>query len=114
MLPINKLPEPQSLRNYKLRRGNSASYSGFKGGKFLELREQLLKEQKYVCAYCGQKLLVVFVELNGKENQKMKTEHFVPQNGNVDNDLNYQNLLGCSRRLGRALLLLALIGSNSF
>jgi uncharacterized protein (TIGR02646 family) len=95
MLPINKLPEPQGLRNYKLRRGNSASYSGFKGKKFLELREQLLKEQKYVCAYCGQKLLDVFVVLNGKENQKMKTEHFIPQNGIVGNDLNYQNLLGC-------------------
>ena len=25
----------------------------------------------------------------------MKTEHFIPQNGNVDNDLNYKNLLGC-------------------
>lgn len=101
MLPINKLTEPQGLRYYKssseqLTYEDLSRYRTYinKSGEsaFFELRSQLLKEQKYVCAYCGQKLL--FVE-NENGAPQMKTEHFIPQNDTVENDLNYQNLLGC-------------------
>jgi uncharacterized protein (TIGR02646 family) len=96
MLPINKLPEPQGLRHYKIapERLKRSPYDDFcyNETRFRELREQLLREQKYVCAYCGQTLLVVESE-NGKP--LMKTEHFIGQNETVENDLNYQNLLGC-------------------
>jgi uncharacterized protein (TIGR02646 family) len=96
MLPITKLTEPQGLRNYKIapERLKASPYADFcyNGARFFELREQLLREQKYVCAYCGQKLLIVENE-NGVA--KMKTEHFTPQNDKIENDLNYRNLLGC-------------------
>lgn len=111
MLPIEKLPEPQALLDYKKEKTDmeeSPTYEGFTvygqerdetGNRiprnetpFYKLREQLLKEQKYVCAYCGQKVLMVENE-HGKA--QMKTEHFVPQDGTVENDLKYQNLLSC-------------------
>jgi uncharacterized protein (TIGR02646 family) len=96
MLPISKLPEPQGLRNYKIAPEKliKSPYDDFcyNETRFFELRDQLLREQKYVCAYCGQKLLIVENE-NGKP--QMKTEHFTPQNETIANDLDYQNLLGC-------------------
>jgi uncharacterized protein (TIGR02646 family) len=99
MLPINKLPEPQGLRNYKLRRGAPVSYVNFgrdDKSSFLRLRELLLEEQKYICAYCGQEILsVFFIKSDGSKEDNMKTEHFVPKDGTIGNDLNYQNLLGC-------------------
>lgn len=107
MLPIEKLPEPQDLLDYK-RESSAPTYDGFtvfrqerddagnriprNEAPFYKLREQLLREQKFVCAYCGQKVLQVENE-HGKA--QMKTEHFLPQNGEAGNDLNYQNLLGC-------------------
>ena len=101
MLPITKLSEPQGLRHYKtspepLTYNDLGRYQAYINNKnetaFFELRAQLLQEQKYICAYCGQKLRVV-----EKENgiPKMKTEHFIAQNDTVENDLKYQNLLGC-------------------
>jgi uncharacterized protein (TIGR02646 family) len=108
MLPIEKLPEPQGLLDYK-REMSDPSYDGFTAFRqerddagnrriprdetpFYKLREQLLREQKFVCSYCGQKVLLVENEY-GKA--QMKTEHFLPQDGTSENDLNYQNLLGC-------------------
>lgn len=94
MLPISKQPEPAGLRKYKKDWSQVASYEDFTRFKaeFLKLRKQLLKEQKHVCAYCGQHLLIVE---NANGVAQMKTEHFSPQNGTAANDLNYQNLLAC-------------------
>lgn len=111
MLPIEKLPEHQALVDYKnetTSRNEIPTYSGFTAYKqerddagtriprnetpFYLLREQLLEEQKYLCAYCGQKILMVENEYG---NAQMKTEHFNPQNGTPENDLDYQNLLAC-------------------
>lgn len=60
---------------------------------FDELRRQLLKEQKYVCCYCGSPIPDLFNK-HGKE--QMKTEHFEPkkgENARPDLQLNYGNLL---------------------
>lgn len=94
MLPISKLPEPPRLRKYKSDHRAVASYDDFTRFKveFLELRQQLLKEQKYICAYCGQEILSVENE-NGVA--QIKTEHFNPQDKTAVNDLNYTNLLAC-------------------
>lgn len=111
MLPIQKLPAPQDLIEFieaKSRDNEIPTYDEFKSymkerneagikipattTPFYQLRLQLLQEQKYVCAYCGQQVLLVENE-NGKA--QMKTEHFKPQNGTPENDLNYQNLLAC-------------------
>lgn len=107
MLPIKKLPDPQGLREYKEfakqenftpnyeRDGNRfTSYQVYRNAEgetaFVELRKQLLKEQKYVCAYCGQRLSENVLE--------MKTEHFIPKNGkdaDPTKEVEYSNLLAC-------------------
>jgi uncharacterized protein (TIGR02646 family) len=118
MLKIDKLTAPEGLLEYlnielQEELGIQPTYTGFTNFRkekdengqrilpneetpFYQLRMQLLQEQKYLCAYCGQELLVVENENNVPQ---MKTEHFVPQNDVLENDLNYQNLLGCC--LGR-------------
>ncbi len=101
MLPISKLPEPPGLKEYKSKYPGSDDYIDFcsyqQAQAFTELRENLLKEQKFVCAYCGQRL--------GEDVLKMKTEHFEPQNHDKltietkkeYHNLNYNNLLACCR-----------------
>lgn len=98
MLPISKLPEPSGLRNYKKDNPESDDYDHFTSfsDHFKQLRENLLKEQKYVCAYCGQTL--------EEDVLLMKTEHYNPQTTKVKlepkdsyNNLNYHNLLACCR-----------------
>ena len=109
MLPISKLPEPLGLRAYKIdlrdHATRTAGYDNFKNytgysivferinrNAFYELRRQLLYEQRFVCAYCGQ-IIAQIINENGVA--QMKTEHFNPQDETVANDLNYQNLLAC-------------------
>lgn len=105
MLPISKLPEPPGLRAYKNAIHAAASYDNFRSyngytitikgeirNAFYELRIQLLREQKFVCAYCGQ---IVHSVVNENGVAQMKTEHFNPQDQTVANDLDYQNLLAC-------------------
>lgn len=117
MIRIHKLPESVGLRRYKseiplnkqsYEDGNDCfiryrkcqenqvelCYVNAEGDSaFDELRKQLLKEQQYVCAYCGSKIPFVFNE-NGKE--QMKTEHFEPKKGDnakPELQLTYSNLL---------------------
>ncbi len=118
MIRIHKLPEPPGLKKYKSEKGLNRSYEDgsdcfthykiCESGQteycytspnpnnesaFDELRRQLLKEQKYVCCYCGSEIPAVFNK-NGKE--QMKTEHFEPKKGKnarPDLQLTYSNLL---------------------
>jgi uncharacterized protein (TIGR02646 family) len=109
MIKINKLPEPPGLRRFKedakRNRGKQDDedklhikpYDKFSGldvykPAFVELRENLLKENRYVCAYCGKQVPNVLDPKSGAP--RMKTEHFHPQNDSIENDLNYANLLG--------------------
>lgn len=113
MLPIEKLLEPISLQMYKqhsFEMGEIPSYDGFtrfarekndegittprNATPFYKFREALLKEQKFVCAYCGQEILCVE---NDHGKAQMKTEHFSPQDGTTENDLDYENLLACCK-----------------
>ena len=104
MLKIDKLPAPQGLTAYRAERGGKATYKGFKGWWKKEdsnrpynlLRKQLLQEQGFVCAYCGQKLPDEPETSIGK--QSMGVEHFIPQqgrHGNANQALEFENLLGC-------------------
>ncbi len=109
MIKINKLPEPPGLKRFKETAKKNkdqpddedklhlepyekfSSLEAFKPA-FLELRENLLKENRYVCAYCGKQIPEVLDPQSG--TPRMKTEHFHPQNDTIENDLNYGNLLG--------------------
>lgn len=67
MILIKKSREPKSLTEYK--RQKHISYDGYPHKD--ELRELLLKDQGYLCAYCMRRI--------ENDSSKMKIEHWVPQ-----------------------------------
>lgn len=115
MIKITKLPEPAGLIQYKGDKQpqdrqsydkDSLSFKDYsictgelsedcystneKESAFTELRKQLLKEQKYVCCYCGKAIPYLF---NEHGSPQMKTEHFEPKSIETALQLEYKNLL---------------------
>jgi len=80
---IKKSKEPNSLTQY--RQQQAAYYDGYPQKD--ELRDSLLKEQKYICCYCMQRI----------SKDKMRIEHWSSQSEFPAQQLIYTNLLGaCS------------------
>jgi uncharacterized protein (TIGR02646 family) len=80
---IIKSKEPTSLIQY--RQQIDAHFDGYSEKN--DLRNTLLKEQKYICCYCMQRITTA----------KMKIEHFIPQSDKEEGEklqLVYRNLLG--------------------
>lgn len=77
MIYIEKTLEPESLR---LHRGTPGS--DFDGLDKKELRQALLEEQGYLCAYCMKRI---------RNTKDIKIEHYKARN--KENELNYSNLL---------------------
>lgn len=77
MIEIIKRPEPVSLRNHRNTPG-----ADFDSLEKTELRNSLLEEQGYLCAYCMKRI---------RQENKVKIEHYEARN--KENELNYQNLL---------------------
>jgi hypothetical protein len=77
------------------------TYDGFKAWRkkdnpkpFTELRKQLIAEQGFICAYCGQR--IPDEPENAVGEQSMSVEHYIPQRGTHSNAslaLDYGNLL---------------------
>jgi uncharacterized protein (TIGR02646 family) len=86
MKQIVKFKEPNSLLQY--RRQNMAVYDGpnFTPVKD-DIRKSLLREQGYLCAYCMRRINI----------RNMKVEHFLCQKDHQNEQLNYNNLLGCCK-----------------
>lgn len=81
MIYIKKGKEPDSLTKYKKQK--FAYYDGYKEKD--DVREMLLKEQGYLCAYCMRR-----IDIN-----HMKIEHWFPENELSDIErLDYRNMLG--------------------
>ncbi len=84
MREIKKGVEPRQLTAYKIQPG--AKYDG---PEFTEVknavRDQLLKEQGHLCAYCMQRIKVT----------EMKVEHWRGQTRYPDCQLDFSNMLGC-------------------
>ncbi len=78
-IPKNKKPIPKSLEDH--RKSPDANYANYK--KKDDLRDILLEEQGYICAYCMQPI--------SKSN--MKIEHWAPQSKYPEKELDYYNLL---------------------
>ncbi|TAD96752.1 MAG: TIGR02646 family protein, partial [Bacteroidetes bacterium] len=57
------------------------NYDNFRDMK--ELRDSLLRDQKYICAYCMRRI----------SEDDMKIEHFRSQSTHPDLDLDYRNML---------------------
>jgi uncharacterized protein (TIGR02646 family) len=85
---IKKSKEPNSLTQYRQQQG--AYFDGYPQKD--ELRDSLLKEQKYICCYCMQRI----------SKDKMRIEHWKSQTGFPAQQLIYSNLLGaCSGNEGQ-------------
>lgn len=82
MFYIVKENEPQSLAVYKKIPG--AYYDGYTRKE--EIRQKLLEEQGYLCAYCMRRI---------KSTSDVTIEHYIPQS-KLDEimALNYKNMLG--------------------
>lgn len=78
MILIRKGSEPNEWTEYKLT-------PGVEFRALPELKDSLLKEQGYLCAYCMARI----------DNDHMKVEHFNPQSLYPDDTFAYGNLLAC-------------------
>lgn len=78
MININKGKPIESLLKAKL---NSESYEQFRDKQ--SVKESLLKEQGYLCAYCMSRI----------DENNTKIEHFIPQSINNNLELDYLNML---------------------
>lgn len=86
MRQINKLPEPNSLTQYRATPGSS--YEDFRDKQ--TLREYLVREQRGLCCYCLGRIRAG--GLNG--TPRMKIAHWHSQHLHPNEDLDYPNLLG--------------------
>lgn len=80
MIYINKSGEPARFAQY--RNSRNSKFDDMDQNVKKELRESLLQEQKYLCAYCMSRI---------KDDGNVKIEHFRARND--DNELEYTNLL---------------------
>lgn len=80
MIDIQKGKEPNSLTWYK-----KQSYAYFDGCCKDEIRDHLLDEQGYLCAYCMRRI----------DKDHMKIEHWYPEDDLTEQEkLDYGNMLG--------------------
>lgn len=80
MIFIQKGNEPISLTKYRKR-----PYAYFDGCNKDDIRDRLLKEQGYLCAYCMRRI----------DKEHMKIEHWYPEDKlTEEGKLNYGNMLG--------------------
>ncbi|ALS37459.1 uncharacterized protein (TIGR02646 family) [Enterococcus rotai] len=90
MLYIEKGREPNSLVGYKKQK--DASYRNLDSSVKIDIKNSLLKEQGYLCAYCMSR-----ISLDGTSGDKMTIEHFHPISDFPNLQLDYNNLLAvCS------------------
>lgn len=79
MILIKKNSEPRSLTEYK--KTVNSSFDNLPSNVKNDIRESLLKEQGYICAYCMKRI----------ESPDVKIEHYKARNS--ENELDYKNLL---------------------
>ena len=93
---IEKRDEPQSLSNWKeedkMYQRKNATWKRFKKPYKLDFKNELIKEQGYVCCYCEQR-----IDINNSH-----LEHFIPQKLDEFSEylFDYNNLLcSCQKEL---------------
>lgn len=89
MRQIRKSAEPAELRQWKAENVNSPqnlNYGNLPGAVNKSVREGLLKEQGYLCAYTLRRLSSV---------EDCHIEHILPQNAAPERDIDYNNMAAC-------------------
>lgn len=84
MIKITKDPEPQEWRDYR-------NTPGVVYAARSELRNSLLSEQGYICAYCMQRIPVQ----HGNEAERSRIEHVLSREDRPDLQLVYNNMVVC-------------------
>lgn len=84
MRKIIKGKEPKEWTEYRLTPG--VDYQAIP-----ELRQSLLKEQGYICAYCMRRIPCK----DKNSNEDSRIDHILCQENNQDKKLNYQNMVIC-------------------
>ena len=89
MIYINKGSEPMMLRAHKSK--PHSNYNNLDKDTLDSIRDSLLNEQGYICAYCMKRI----------EKSNMKIEHYISQSFCNEKALDYSNMLGvCSGNMG--------------
>lgn len=83
MIKIDKKTPPIDLGIYK--KNWESSYKNMPADLKRDLRESLLEEQGYLCAYCMTRL--------ENNSSKTKIEHYISQDADITKELEYSNLL---------------------
>jgi uncharacterized protein (TIGR02646 family) len=91
------LREPQALKEYRETTPN-ATYGGYVDTEH-KLKEALLEEQGYICAYCMGK--ISNLELNENHKPKIEVEHLKPQKKYPHLSLDYSNMLAVCNGLSK-------------
>ncbi len=78
-------PEPEELLRFRKEGGPNCTYEAFPDKD--ALRQQLLKDQGYLCCYCMKRV----------DTNDMKIEHYACQSTHEDQQLDWSNLLGSCR-----------------
>jgi uncharacterized protein (TIGR02646 family) len=89
MRRIIKGPEPIALRMWKVENRavpENLTYGALHGTETRAIRQQMLLEQGYLCAYTMQRIQTI---------EDCHIEHLVPQTQDHDSDLDYDNMLAC-------------------
>ncbi len=86
MISVTKSHEPPSLQHYRLQPGAVFDGQDFTPVK-QDIREQLVAEQGYLCAYCMSRIEA--------DDRQMKVEHWHSRKKYPEEQLSYANLLGC-------------------
>ncbi len=91
---IEKGAEPSALREY-----NTTPGAVFDNCPKSVVRDALLQEQGFICAYCMQR---ISADLNASYKPKTEIEHFKSQRRYPDLQLRYGNMLGgCNGNVGK-------------
>ena len=83
MIPINKGPEPPEWTSRRKTPGVSAYES------IPELKDALLKEQGYICAFCMRKIPVQ----DRGERETAKNAHLLSRQNHPDRQLDFNNMV---------------------
>lgn len=90
MIKINKGTEPIEWCNYRQNPG--ADYMNAPKEAKLALRESLLEEQGYICAYCESRIPIQ----NAPTEVSSKIEHILPRSSNsIHSRVDYNNMVVC-------------------
>ena len=109
---IKKNPEPEHLKTYRTTT-EDASYNGYNQKQITyngneeitnyPVREALLKEQNFLCAYCMRRISLA-TDANNASKPLIEIEHYETQANEPTKTLFYSNMLGvCNGHFGKII-----------